>query len=73
MSNGAISDDDTRADLLDLTRLKLARAAIEVEARTVNLTQGMAVSAEIETGKRRVIEYFLRPLLQYRQESLRER
>ena len=44
-----------------------------LEDRTVNLTPGMAVTAEIKTGKRRVIEYFLSPLLQYKDESLRER
>jgi len=33
----------------------------------------MAVTVEIKTGKRRLIEYFLSPLLQYKDESLRER
>jgi len=33
----------------------------------------MAVTVEIKTGSRRVIEYVLSPLLRYRQESLRER
>lgn len=33
----------------------------------------MAVSVEIKTGKRRVIEYFLAPLMQHASESLRER
>ncbi len=33
----------------------------------------MAVSVEIRTDQRRVIEYLLAPLLRYRQESLRER
>jgi len=33
----------------------------------------MAVKVEIKTGKRRLIEYFLSPLLQYKDESLRER
>jgi hypothetical protein len=36
-------------------------------------TAGMAVTAEIKTGQRRVIEYLLAPLLRYKQESLRER
>lgn len=30
-------------------------------------------TAEIKTGQRRVLEYFLSPLLQYKDESLRER
>jgi hemolysin D len=33
----------------------------------------MAVSAEIKTGTRRLIEFFLSPLLKTGQESLRER
>jgi hemolysin D len=33
----------------------------------------MAVTVEVKTGTRRVIEYFLSPLLQHGQESLRER
>jgi len=33
----------------------------------------MAVTAEIKTGRRRVIEYFMAPLMQYGEESLRER
>ena len=31
------------------------------------------MTAEIKTGSRRVIEYFLSPILQTTQESLRER
>ena len=50
-----------------------ARATVQVEDKTVNLTAGMAVSLEVKTGKRRVIEYFLSPLLQRGSESLRER
>jgi len=33
----------------------------------------MAVTAEIKTGQRRIIEFLLSPLLRYKQESLRER
>jgi hemolysin D len=51
----------------------LQRATMQVEGKTVNLSAGMAVSVEIKTGKRRVIEYFLSPLLQHGSESLRER
>jgi hemolysin D len=55
------------------TRARLQRATVRVEDKSVNLTAGMAVTVEIKTGKRRVIEYFLSPLLQYGSESLRER
>jgi hemolysin D len=33
----------------------------------------MSVTAEIKTGRRRVIEYLLSPLLRYKHEGLRER
>jgi hemolysin D len=33
----------------------------------------MAVTAEIKTGQRRIIEYLLSPLARHRQQALRER
>ena len=33
----------------------------------------MAVTVEVKTGSRRIIEYLLSPLMRYGQESLRER
>lgn len=59
--------------LIYATRVKLARNTIRVENRNVHLSPGMAVTVEVKTGTRRVIEYFLSPLLQYGHESLRER
>jgi hemolysin D len=44
-----------------------------VDGEEVSLLPGMAVSAEIATGKRRVIEYVLAPLLRMKDESIRER
>ena len=49
------------------------RATMQMEDKTVHLSPGMAVTVEIKTGQRRVIEYFLSPLLQHTNESLRER
>ena len=54
-------------------RVSLDRTQMQVDERIVDLTPGMAVTVEIKTGSRRVIEYLLSPLLQFRQESLRER
>jgi hemolysin D len=54
-------------------RVQLGRSFIQVENKTTNLSAGMAVSVEIKTSQRRVIEYFLSPLLRYAGESLRER
>jgi hemolysin D len=46
---------------------------MHVEGKQVHLTPGMAVTVEIKTGQRRVIEYLLSPLLKSVRESLRER
>jgi hemolysin D len=71
VSHDAINDE--KRGLIYSTRARLQRATVQVEDKTVNLSAGMAVTVEIKTGKRRVIEYFLSPLLQYGNESLRER
>jgi hemolysin D len=71
VSHDAINDE--KRGLIYSARVKMNRAVVNVDGTDVNLSPGMAVSVEIKTGKRRVIEYFLNPLLQYRHESLRER
>jgi hemolysin D len=60
-------------ELLYAAHIALDRTQMQIEDKLVNLTAGMAVTAEIKTGQRRVIEYLLSPLLRYKQESLRER
>jgi hemolysin D len=62
-----------RRELSYVARISLDRTAMDIDGRSVNLRPGMAVTAEINTGTRRVIEYLLSPLLRYREESLRER
>lgn len=54
-------------------RLVLARSAIDVDGHQVRLGPGMNVTAEIKTGRRRVIEFLISPLLKAGSESLRER
>jgi hemolysin D len=71
VSHDAINDE--KLGLIYSTRARLQRATVQVEDKTVHLSAGMAVTVEIKTGKRRVIEYFLSPLLQHGNESLRER
>ena len=71
VSGDAIQDE--KRGLVYAARVKLDHTTLKVDGKTVNLSPGMAVTAEIKTGKRRVIEYFLAPLIQYGAESLRER
>lgn len=55
-------------------RVSMAQSSIRVENdKDVPLTPGMTVTVEIKTGSRRLIEYFLSPLLKGAQESIRER
>jgi hemolysin D len=71
-----VSDDAVPIDKVGLvypTRVSMDRGTMHVEGKQVHLTPGMAVTVEIKTGQRRVIEYLLSPLLKSVRESLRER
>ena len=71
ISPDAIADD--KLGLVYRTQVRLHATKIQVEDKMVSLTPGMSVAVEVKTGKRRIIEYFLNPLLQYQSESIRER
>lgn len=58
--------------LVYAARVSMDRSTIEVGNKEVNLSPGMAVSVEIKAGTRRLIEFFLSPLLRGLQESARE-
>jgi membrane fusion protein, hemolysin D len=65
--------EDPRLGWVFRMRLQLERDRMVVEGREVALGPGMVVTAEIMTGRRRMIEFFLSPLLRYGHESIRER
>lgn len=54
-------------------RVTLNATRILVDDRWEPLQPGMAVTAEIKIGKRRVLEYFLAPFLRYQDEAMKER
>lgn len=64
---------DERRGAVFPARLVLAGNSIDVDGRRVRLGPGMNVTAEIKTGRRRVIEFLLSPLQRAGSESLRER
>ncbi|PVV20694.1 MAG: secretion protein HlyD [gamma proteobacterium symbiont of Ctena orbiculata] len=71
-----ISDDaifDEKRGYIYGMLLAMRKKNIDVDGKAVRLMPGMEVTAEIKTGERRLIEYFLAPLLRRGQESLRER
>jgi hemolysin D len=53
--------------------LTLSQKDMNIDGKRVPLSPGMNVTAEIKTGKRRVIEYLLSPVQRAGSESLRER
>ncbi|MFG6417010.1 HlyD family type I secretion periplasmic adaptor subunit [Roseateles sp. DC23W] len=53
--------------------LVLDTAVINVDGKRIKLAPGMNLTAEIKTGKRRVIDYLLSPVQKHLDESLKER
>lgn len=75
ISDDAIENNtqDENLGLVYSARVGLNSDRLMVEGREVRLSPGMSVTAEIKTGQRRLIEFFMSPLLRYKQESLGER
>jgi hemolysin D len=75
-SGGGASVDSSEPNGQELSyaaRVSLDRTTMQVENKTVNLTPGMAVTVEIKTGSRRVIDFLLSPLLRTSEGAFRER
>ena len=71
VSRDAVMDKDR--GLYYLAHIALDKTAISIDGHDVSIEPGMAVTAEVKMGRRRVIEFLLSPLLRYQQESGRER
>ncbi|MCG6967873.1 MAG: HlyD family type I secretion periplasmic adaptor subunit [Chromatiaceae bacterium] len=71
LSNDAVADQ--QGGLIYKMRVQMERSEIDVNGKWVQLSPGMTVLVESMTGKRKMIEFFLSPLLRYTQESVRER
>ncbi|WP_342724635.1 HlyD family type I secretion periplasmic adaptor subunit [Bradyrhizobium sp. B097] len=74
-TSGALSDssEPEGQELVYSARVALDETQMQIDDKLVGLAPGMAVTVEIKTGTRRIIEYLMSPVLRYRQESLRER
>jgi hemolysin D len=64
---------DEKLGLIYRIQLAMEKGTIMVNGKKEPLMPGMAVSAEIATDERRIIEFVLAPLLRMKDESLRER
>ena len=71
ISGDAIANE--QLGLVFAAQVKLHESAIEVGDRRVQLTPGMSVTVEVKTGRRRIIEFLLSPVIRALRESARER
>ncbi len=53
--------------------LVLKQSTLAIDGKTIRLAPGMNLTAEIKTGKRRVIDFLLSPVQKHVDESLKER
>jgi hemolysin D len=67
------SEDGGKKELVYSVRVALEQANMDIDGKLVALTPGLSGSVEILTGKRRVIEYLISPLITHTRESMRER
>ncbi len=51
-------------------KVELEKASINVDGNGIPVSPGMAVTVEVKTNKRRIIEFFLSPIVKYAKESL---
>ena len=70
---GADAQQNEQGVLVFPAELKLFTETLEVDGAIHSLQPGMTVSAELKTGKRRIIEYLLSPLLRMKTDSIEER
>jgi len=66
------SSEPQGQELVYSARVSLGQTQMQIDDRLVNLGPGMAVTVEIKTGSRHIIEYLLSPLMRHKQQALRE-
>lgn len=71
VSRDAIADE--KLGLYYAARVRVAKSTMNVDGVDVMLSPGMAVTAEVTTGTRRLIEFVMSPITQHVSESGRER
>ena len=71
VSNDAVQDK--KGVLTFAAHIRLPTNRMRIDKEWISLTPGMTTTVEIKTGERNVARYFIDPLVQSSQESLRER
>ncbi|BCZ84056.1 HlyD family type I secretion periplasmic adaptor subunit [Paraburkholderia terrae] len=67
------ASQDKKQALVFKARVRLKASRVHIDDRWIALTPGMAVTADITTGRQSVAQYFLGPLVEAVQESMHER
>lgn len=71
ISGDAVAND--RLGLVYKIRAAITTPISELEEKGITLSPGMNLTVEVISEQRRVIEYFISPLLRYKDEAIRER
>jgi hemolysin D len=71
--DGKEGDRQQGQDLVYMARISLDQRQMRSGDHVVDLGPGMAVTAEVKTGSRRIIGYLLSPVARYEHDVLRER
>ena len=56
--------------MISMLKHRLESLSLNIDGKNVNIVPGMTASVEVKTGKRRIIEFFLSPIIKYTKESL---
>jgi hemolysin D len=77
IASDAVPDETIAApqgpQLVYLARLKLHKTSLSDNGKTLRLTPGMTITADIKTGERRILEYLLSPISKTTHDAGRER
>jgi hemolysin D len=65
--------EKSSSQLLYAARVTLDATTMNIDGKQVKLTPGMAATVEIKTGKRKLIEFLLSPLMKMKDEAGKER
>lgn len=64
---------DEKRGAIFMVTLRMHETQMDIDGKTIHLSPGMNLTAEIKTGKRRIIEFITSPIQRAATESLRER
>ena len=72
-ADAAATGEPRRPSATYVARIVLDRTSMIIDGRSEPLQPGMAITAEIKTGNRSIMDYLLSPIARHTQESLHER